>query len=221
MNIKKVIQFGWRNRGNVLISSWKCNFTIYSEIQVYYLDIQAITTLLCLLLVLDVLVPSIDSFFSKAIALWKVTCPITSKSTPPTVFNLHAPDWVHYEEETCAYAQLTFNTYKLVNVLLQIFKVVYFGQKKYTHFENSIKFIILFFSSKKVNWACVYMYWIQWFFQIFDISKILWGVGFCLSATKRRFIFYNSFSLLLKENLHEQKHFLKIWSTCFVYIILL
>ena len=51
------------NEGTVIISSWKCNFSIYLDIQVYYLDIQAISTLLCLLLVLDVLVPSIDSFF--------------------------------------------------------------------------------------------------------------------------------------------------------------
>ena len=40
--------------GTVLISSWKCNYSIYLDIQVYYLDIQAISTLLCLLLVHDV-----------------------------------------------------------------------------------------------------------------------------------------------------------------------
>ena len=33
------------------------------------------------------------------------------------------------------------------------------------------------------------------------------------------FIFHNSFSLRLTENLHEQKHFIKTRSTCFVYII--
>ena len=44
------------NGGTVLISSWKCNFSIYLDIQVYYLDTQAITTLL---LVLYELVPSI------------------------------------------------------------------------------------------------------------------------------------------------------------------
>ena len=37
------------NDGPILISSWKCNFSIYLDIQVYNLDIQAITTLLCLL----------------------------------------------------------------------------------------------------------------------------------------------------------------------------
>ena len=53
------------------------------------------------------------------------------------------------------------------------------------------------------------------------ISRILWGVGFSMSAQKHRFIFYNSFSLRLTENLHEQKHFLKTRSTCFVNIIVL
>ena len=42
------------NGGTIQIASWKCNFSIYLDIQVYYLDIQAITALLCLLLVLDV-----------------------------------------------------------------------------------------------------------------------------------------------------------------------
>ena len=32
-------------QGTVLITSWKCNFSIFLDIQVYYLDIQAITTL--------------------------------------------------------------------------------------------------------------------------------------------------------------------------------
>ena len=40
-----------------------------------------------------------------------------------------------------------------------------------------------------------------------------------MSAPKCLFIFYNSFSFWLTENLHKQKHFLKTRSTCFVYII--
>ena len=35
----------WGNEGTVLFRSWKCNFCIYLNIQVYYLDTQAITTL--------------------------------------------------------------------------------------------------------------------------------------------------------------------------------
>ena len=34
----------WGNGGTILITSWKCNFSIYLDLQVYYLDIQAITT---------------------------------------------------------------------------------------------------------------------------------------------------------------------------------
>ena len=37
------------NRGTVQIAYWKCNFRIYLD-----MDIQAITALLCILLVLDV-----------------------------------------------------------------------------------------------------------------------------------------------------------------------
>ena len=59
------------NAGTMLISSLKCNFSIYLDIQVYYLDIQAITTLLCLLLVLYVLVPSIHTYFYRTTALLK------------------------------------------------------------------------------------------------------------------------------------------------------
>ena len=40
----------------------------------------------------------------------KVTFPVTSKPPPPTVFNLLALDWVHCEEETGAYTQLSCNT---------------------------------------------------------------------------------------------------------------
>ena len=47
MKGKKVIHWGRMggNGGIVLITSWKCNSSIYLDIQVYYLDIQAITTL--------------------------------------------------------------------------------------------------------------------------------------------------------------------------------
>ena len=82
--------------------------------------------------------------------------PVTSKTTPPPVFNLQASDWVHCEEETGACHQSSRHTYKLVKKILQIFKVVYFAQKR-VYFINSIKFIIHFFS-KRDNWEYVYMY---------------------------------------------------------------
>ena len=74
MKGKKVIHSGgggWGNVGTVLISSWKCNFGIYLDIQLYYFDIQAITKLLCLLMVLYVLVPSIQSILYVTTALLK------------------------------------------------------------------------------------------------------------------------------------------------------
>ena len=46
MKDKKVIHCGaLGNGGTVLITSWKCNFSIYLDIQEYYLDIQEITRL--------------------------------------------------------------------------------------------------------------------------------------------------------------------------------
>ena len=59
---KKVIHQGggaWGNGGTVQIASWKCNFSFYLHMQVYYLVIQSTTTLLGFLLVLYVLLPSI------------------------------------------------------------------------------------------------------------------------------------------------------------------
>ena len=67
---EKVIHWGG-NGGTVVILSWKCNFSITLDIQVYYLDVQAVTTLLCLLLVLYVLVPFIHSFFYLTTTLLK------------------------------------------------------------------------------------------------------------------------------------------------------
>ena len=75
-----------RNRGTVLISSWKCNYSIYLDIQVYYMDIQAICKHLCLLSILDVLVPSIDSFFYNTTALLKINVFRHSKAYSSTSF---------------------------------------------------------------------------------------------------------------------------------------
>ena len=71
MKGKNVIHWGGGNGGTIQISSWKCNINIYLDIQVYYLDIQAMTTLLWLLLVLYVFDPSIHSIFYATTALLK------------------------------------------------------------------------------------------------------------------------------------------------------
>ena len=101
MKGKKVIHWGgggaWGNGGTVQIASWKCNFSIY-------LDIPAITTLLYLLLVIYVLVPSIYSFFYLTTTLLKVDIFRHSKDIQEHSFqNLQASDWLHYEEETSAH----------------------------------------------------------------------------------------------------------------------
>ena len=69
----------------------------------------------------------------------------TQKSTPPTVFNLQASDWVQCEEETGAYYQLSLFTYKLARKQLQIFKVIYFA-KKYALLKKISK---IYYSFKK------------------------------------------------------------------------
>ena len=93
------------NGGTVPIMSWKCNFSIYLDIQVYYLDIQAITTLYASIGFLCV------SFFYSLIFLPYNRSPesdisSTQKASPFTVFNLQVSNWVHCEKETRAYCQL-------------------------------------------------------------------------------------------------------------------
>ena len=92
--------------------------------------------------------PSIVSFYSfihfsiLQPLSWKVTFSSTLKPTPPTVFNLQASDWVHCEEETGAYYQLSQFTYKLVIFFLQIFKFDNFVKKI---MQFSKKFLTFFF----------------------------------------------------------------------------
>ena len=83
---------GGNGRETVLIFSWKCNYSIYLDIQVYYFDIQALTTLLCLLLVLYVLVPSIHSFLYVTTALLKSDIFGTQKPKAPRVLDLQLWD---------------------------------------------------------------------------------------------------------------------------------
>ena len=148
--VKKLFTRGgaWGNGRTVQIASWKCNFGIYFDIQVYYLDIQAITTLLCLLLVLLCLFLLYINFSTLQLLSWKVTFSGIQIPLQPTVFNLLASDWVHCEEETCAYYQLSRHTYKLLIFFLQISKVSYFAPKKYTDFKKFPKIYNFFFLQK-------------------------------------------------------------------------
>ena len=61
---------------------------------------------------------------------------VTSKPTPPTVFNLQASDWVHCDEETGVYTQLSQNTYKFVSFFGGNFPSCLFCQKKLHAFQK-------------------------------------------------------------------------------------
>ena len=79
-----------------------------------------------------------------------MTFAVTDKPTPPPVFDLQALDWVHYEEETGAYYQLSRFTYKLVIVFFKKFKVVHFAEKNTRFSKHYLKFIIHFFFQKEI-----------------------------------------------------------------------
>ena len=150
------------NVGPVLISSWRCNFSIYLDIQVYYLDMQAITTLypfywlyMCCFLLF--------SHFSTLQPLsWKVTFSGTKKIIEPTVFNLQVSDWLHCEEETGAHLSMSQFSSKLVSFFVLILKVAYFGTKKYVIFKKLPKIYFWFFLKKTFTKVYIYMYYMRW-----------------------------------------------------------
>ena len=73
----------------------------------------------------------------------------TQKPTPPTIFNLQASDWVHCEEETGVYYQLSRLTYKFV--IFNFFKVAYFAQKNMYFSKNSLIYIFFFFQKEIIG----------------------------------------------------------------------
>ena len=79
-----------------------------------------------------------------------MTFPVTSKPTPPTVFNLQASDWVHCEEETGVYYQLSRHSGKLV---IFIFKVVYFAKKMHKKFHQI--YYSFFFQKEIIGHMCI------------------------------------------------------------------
>ena len=91
---KKVIH--WRvpggNGRHVLILSWRCNLSIYLDIHVYYLDIQAITTLLCFILVFMCCFLLFIQFSKLQLLSWKVTCSGTQNTMAPRVLDLQGWD---------------------------------------------------------------------------------------------------------------------------------
>ena len=102
----------------------------------------------------------VGSFYSCIFLLkpfsWKVTFSGTQKPTPPTVFNLQALDWVHCEEETGVYCQLSRVTYKLVKKNYKFLMFVIFPQKR--DFQKKIlKFILQFFFKKRYLGIRIYV----------------------------------------------------------------
>ena len=71
------------NRGPVIISSWRCNFSIYLDIQVYYLDIQAITTLYAFYWLFMCCFLLFNHFSTLQPLSWKVTFSGTKKIIEP------------------------------------------------------------------------------------------------------------------------------------------
>ena len=129
MKGKKVTYWGrgWGNGGTVLISSWNCNFSIYS-------DIQAITTLYAFYWFFMCWFLLFINFSILQLVSWKVTFSGTQKPTP-TVFNLQVSDWVHCEEGTGAYYQLSRFAYKLVKKNYEVLKF-FILPKKYVFQKN-------------------------------------------------------------------------------------
>ena len=135
----KKLSIGGGSKGNgrtILISSWKCNFSIYLDIQVYYLDIQAITTLLAFYWLFMCGFLLFLLIFYLTTTLLESDIFRHSNPTPPTVFNLQALDWVHCEEETGAYYQLSWFAYKLVIHYLKKISGFYFTEKIRTFQKN-------------------------------------------------------------------------------------
>ena len=80
---------------------------------------------------------------------WKVSFYGTQKPTPPPVFNTQASDWVHCEEETGAYYQLSRITSKFVKKKKNLLLKLLFLPPQNTWFsKNCIKFINFFFKKR-------------------------------------------------------------------------
>ena len=153
---KKVIQWGEAggNGGTVLIMSWKCNFSIY-------LDIQAITTLYAFYWFFMCWFLLYIHFYMLQPISWKVTFSGTQKCSQPTVFNLQSLDWLRCEEETGAHYSISRRTSKLVSFFYEFWKLLILAQKNTRFSKNSIKFFWFFFSWIYME-LYVYMYYMQW-----------------------------------------------------------
>ena len=134
---KKVIHLGGGPAGTVQIASWKCNFGIY-------LDIQAITTLLCLLYICIFLPYNCSPEKWHFLAFKNLCSQQFSTYRHQTGFNVKRK-----QVRITNYLGIPINWY----FFFLISKVSYFAPQNYTDFK---KFNIHFFSQKD-NWAYVVM----------------------------------------------------------------
>ena len=132
-----IIHRGRGHGGTILISSWKCNYSIYFYIQVYYMDIQAISTLLCLLLVLEKLL-----IFLKFV-LYKTTRLKSDVSGHFKAYSSHS-----LQPKGIIYVFIVKRKQELV-IFLLIFKVFFFAQKR-SEFQKFHKIYYSFFLQKEI-----------------------------------------------------------------------
>ena len=114
------------------------------------------------------------------------------------------------------YSSLSING----NFIFYLFLKLLILPKKMCFSKNFLKFIIQFFFKNLYLVIRIYV------LNALITSNFLhlWNSrrkGLLHSAPQSLFISYNSFSLWLTENIHKQKHFLKAFITCIVYIIFL
>ena len=100
MKGKKVIHWGGigGNLGTIPIASWKCNLGICLDIQVYYLDIQAITTLYAFYWFFMCWFLLYINFSTLQPRSWKLTILSLWIASSPRVLNLQSPTLAHFEE---------------------------------------------------------------------------------------------------------------------------
>ena len=140
----KKLSTGGKPGGIIQVASWKCNFGIYLDIQIYYLDIQAINTLLCLLLVLYVFVPSIYSIF--------LTYLSPEKWRFPALKSLLLPQFSTYRHQTgfiVKREQVHITNYLALPINWYLKKKSCLFCKKMSFSKNSQKFIIHLFFKKR------------------------------------------------------------------------
>ena len=158
--VKKLSTGGAGGNGRtILITSWKCNFSIYLDIQVYYFDIQAIATLhafywlfMCCFLLFSHFLP-----YNHSPEKWNFPA-LKRHQTPQFSTYRHRAGFIVKRKQV----RIILYIMEPLNwcFFFLIFKVAYFGKK--TRFsKNSSIFFWFFFLGIYIG-LYVYMYYMQW-----------------------------------------------------------